>query len=51
MTPAYAAGLSDAELDASLVSFFAADPPKADRRVTDNDRRSLVRWFGEDRRS
>lgn len=49
MTPAYAATLTDAELE-TFVSTNYREPPARERRLSEADRRRLDLWFPTNRR-
>jgi len=39
------------ELEARVLAWMAeTDPPRPDRRLSDNDRRALARWFPDRRK-
>ena len=40
-----------AEIEARIAAWLAADPPQPDRRISENDRRALARWFPDRRAS
>jgi hypothetical protein len=50
MTPKQATRLTDAELEAMLVGPLNLPHFSLERRLTENDRRALIRWAEQDRR-